>query len=195
MRIFVAPLRAHRTSSVESLNPKMRKHPSKNKRHNKETAAPRVLDADLAFDELTHADMDRVAQRDNERLEVERHGKAPHIAAKMTAPTHSIRSMMREWEILVTAMDHGWQTIDYIVIDDYVYALDMRALLGEALNHLQPNPPQPLTECLNTLDRRFLDQAVQEEPGGAGPLEPWLTPMSDRAPEWLWNRRPRIPFW
>ena len=147
-----------------------------------------------ALNKLTPAEMDRFAQCDKKRLELESSRVAPCIAARMTAPMHSVANMLREWEELVNAMGHDWETVDYL-IDDYVYALNVRAALGEALNHLQSNPPKPLIEALSTLDRRFLDQTIQENPRGAGAIEPYLMPMADRAPNWLWNRRPRVSFW
>jgi hypothetical protein len=61
---------------------------------------------DQALDELTHADAKRVAEWDKRRLEVERSRVAPHIAARMIAPTHSVCNLLREWERMINAMQH-----------------------------------------------------------------------------------------
>lgn len=157
---------------------------------------PRTPVTDRALDELTHADKERVAERDKERLEVERSRLTPEVAAKMTTPTHSIGNMMREWESLITGMEaDDWGAGVCFLIDDYLFALDVRAGLGEALNRMQPNTPHSVIEALEVLDRRFLDQTIQEEPGGAGVLEPYVRNMAVRPPDWLWNRRPRVVPW
>jgi hypothetical protein len=150
---------------------------------------------DQAFNGLSETEKTEVAERDDERLAFERRGKAPNVAAKMTAPVHSVGNMLREWERLVNAMESDWSAVDYFLVDDYVHALEVRHLLDETFKSV-PDGFHSLREALAALDRRFIAQTIQQgDGGGAGELEPWVRAHAARAPEWLWNRRPRVLPW
>ncbi|GAA2410979.1 hypothetical protein GCM10010420_44770 [Streptomyces glaucosporus] len=155
----------------------------------------KTLVTDRAFLSLARSDAQRIVERDLRRLAVERSLRSPAIAAKMDEPAHSIKKMMQEWERLVNVLESPWETTDYFLLDDYMFALDTRASLEKELGDFSPAPPTPLLIALEGLDARFLAQTVREEPGQERQLQAWLKPLSGRPPEWLWNRRPRVMPW
>ncbi|MGK5500755.1 hypothetical protein [Streptomyces sp. URMC 125] len=83
----------------------------------------------------------------------------------MIEPLHSIRNTMQEWERLANALESQWRTVDYFPLDDYLFALDMRASLEEAISEISPEPPTPLLTALEILDTRFLSHTVEDEQG------------------------------
>lgn len=143
---------------------------------------------------MSQLDEREVVKRDNERLEFERRSKAPEVAARMTAPVHSVGNMLREWERLVNAVESDWKAVDYFLVDDYVHALEVRHLLEETVKKMSDGF-QSLKAALDALDRRFIAHTIQQGDGGAGELAPWLRTQVARAPEWLWDRRPRVLPW
>ncbi|MDJ1136636.1 hypothetical protein [Streptomyces iconiensis] len=148
-----------------------------------------------AFASLTGSEAEAVRERDDRRLQLEKSRVAPHIAEKMKEPTHSVFRMMKEWELMVEAVAREGDVEPRPLLDDYLFALDTRAGLEEALHDLAPRPPGPLAETLESLDQRFLHHTLPDNPTDEATLSPWLTPMERRPPLWLWNRRPQVNPW
>lgn len=150
---------------------------------------------DQAFASLSPRDAEAVRKRDNKRLELEKSRVAPHVAARMTTPTHSLFRMMKEWEWLIEAMETEWRVEPQPLLDDYLFVLETRAELECGLCELSPSPPESIVQALDQLDKRFLQCTTQEGQTGAGGLAKWLDPVEKRPPMWLWNRRPRVIPW
>lgn len=150
---------------------------------------------DRTFDSLSQSEAQILADRDARQLSLERSLRNPEIAAKITEPAHSIKKMMQEWERLVNALEAQWEIEGYFLLDDYLFALDMRSSLEERINDASPDSLASIVDALRNLDARFLEQTVREKPGEEGQLRPWLKPVAGRPPEWLWDRRPRIMPW
>ncbi|MER5438776.1 hypothetical protein [Streptomyces sp. NPDC002790] len=146
-----------------------------------------------ALTRLTATDLSRVAARDRQRLNVERSRVSPAAAEKMTTPTQSIENMLMEREGLVNVLESGWASERQLRIDDYLFALDMRAAPEEGLQEIEGAPPMEIIEVSGQLDSRFLTCTVKEASGpGAGILGDFLQAFARRSPEWLWDRRPRL---
>lgn len=151
-----------------------------------------------AFAALSESGAAAVRARDDARLDEERSRVAPHIAARMKEPVHSVFRMMREWEVMVGAVEaaaSGRDAEPRPLLDDYLFVLETRAGLEEALHDLAAGPPAPLAGALASLDARFLAHTVPDDPADPGTLARWLAPLDRRPPPWLWNRRPRVAPW
>ncbi|MBW1601672.1 hypothetical protein JJV70_06010 [Streptomyces sp. JJ66] len=148
---------------------------------------------DGVFDSLTKLERDLISKIDNRRLAIEKEQKSPEIAAKMTHPVHSVGSMLREWELLVRAVSSGWAS-HQVTIDDYLFALDVRANIEDRVVATSLNMPPSIVRLVHELDQLFLSHTTTD-PEKVERIDPWLRPVRDRLPDWLWDRAPVLLPW
>jgi len=129
--------------------------------------------------------------RDAARLETEL-ARTPALRGRITAPVHSLRNLVGDWERFVRLMRSEWQPGGHYPISAYPEVLESRDLLDEALDQLPDEARRHVGALVRQLDEVF-DTCTEPDPDGR--LRPWVRPPADRPGTGRWSRRPRVTPW
>ena len=95
--------------------------------------------------------------------------------------------LMSHWESLVEAVDEGYD----LTFEDYLNDMDLRDILGGALEVTTPDDRAAAEQVIEELDRRFLSLTVE-----CSPIWGEKTAREnehDPAVQWWYFRRPKRP--
>jgi hypothetical protein len=146
------------------------------------------------------------AEADAAELDDQRTRVAPHVAAKMTEATYSLRRCLWLWEgiaIIVSGempADHD----QWFMLEEYVNLLVMRDDLEERCEALPKKARDSYRSVLDKIDKKFRDATIDdggEAVGMFGGLNPQSGKLLKDKPEllaskpWWWHRRPEPLLW
>lgn len=144
---------------------------------------------------LTPTEREVVAELDAQRLELERSGLSPEVAAQVTTPIYGVLACLRMWDHLVRDMESAWADCDYYMVYEYLNILDVRSSINEYLDKMPVRLQHKLRRLVTDLDNRFRE--VTEYDGGAE-LRTYSKRLKDGTElGWWWFRKPNVlpPGW